>query len=143
MKDRCNNPNHSSYEYYGGRGISYTPRWNKFKNFLEDMGERPRGLTIDRIDNNLGYKKDNCHWVTPGAQNRNKPNNIMVLVEDVQMYITDVLKSYDIPVSSYHKLNTYLNNPQKSVDYILKNRHIKNYISRRITPGLYGDTSHE
>lgn len=72
MKERCNNPNKDNYMYYGARGISVCERWNKFENFLEDMGERPPGLTLDRRDPNGNYEKDNCRWATSQEQGKNK-----------------------------------------------------------------------
>jgi hypothetical protein len=72
MKQRCKNPNHPNYESYGGRGISYHPDWDIFENFLEDMGEPPEGLTLERVDNNQGYSKGNCEWKTMAEQNANK-----------------------------------------------------------------------
>lgn len=61
---RCNNPNNTRYQYYGGRGITTDPSWDRFEQFYADMGDRPEGLEIDRIDNSKGYSKDNCRWVT-------------------------------------------------------------------------------
>ena len=72
MRLRCNNKNSQPYENYGGRGISVCERWDNFDNFLEDMGENLNGLTLDRIDNSLGYFKENCRWATYTEQNRNK-----------------------------------------------------------------------
>lgn len=71
MKQRCNNPNHVGYEYYGGRGITYDTRWEKYVNFREDMGRRPDGLTLDRKDGNKNYCKDNCRWATRQEQSDN------------------------------------------------------------------------
>lgn len=74
MLNRCNNSNNSSYKNYGGRGITVCERWLKFENFLEDMGEPKKNQSIDRIDNNKGYYKENCRWTNAKTQNRNKSN---------------------------------------------------------------------
>ena len=76
MKTRCTNPNHVYYDYYGGRGITVCQRWlDSFWNFVEDMGERPKGYTLDRIDNNAGYFKENCKWSTMKEQSNNRRPN--------------------------------------------------------------------
>lgn len=76
MLDRCCNPKHEAYERYAGRGITVCARWMDFKNFRADMGERPTGLTLERVDNDKGYERDNCEWVTPKAQANNRRDNI-------------------------------------------------------------------
>lgn len=73
MKLRCGNPNREDYKDYGGRGITVCDRWkNSFIAFLEDMGPRPPGMTLDRKDVNGPYCKDNCKWATKEEQEANK-----------------------------------------------------------------------
>jgi len=72
MLDRCSNPKNSRWKDYGGRGIAVCARWQHFENFVKDMGKRPDGLTLDRIDNDLGYFKANCRWTTLTEQSRNR-----------------------------------------------------------------------
>jgi len=72
MRQRCVNSNHNSFKYYGARGIKFCERWDKFENFLIDMGERPDKGYLDRIDNNKDYEASNCRWVTPTQQVRNR-----------------------------------------------------------------------
>ena len=74
MKQRCTNPNYVGYKNYGERGIAICERWDKFENFYEDMGDKPDGLMLERIDNNKGYSPENCCYATRKAQNKNKRN---------------------------------------------------------------------
>lgn len=78
MMTRCTNPAVKSYADYGARGIAVCERWKTFSNFLADMGERPRGATLDREKNELGYGPDNCRWATKLTQARNTRVNVRV-----------------------------------------------------------------
>lgn len=72
MWQRCTNPNNKKFYRYGARGISVCDRWKAFANFLADMGERPKGKSIDRINNDGNYEPGNCRWATALEQARNK-----------------------------------------------------------------------
>jgi len=90
IKDRCLNPKNKSYKNYGGRGITVCDRWkDSFENFLQDMGKCPKGMTIDRINNNLGYYPNNCRWANQKTQQRNRRNNRIIKFNDTEKTLSE------------------------------------------------------
>lgn len=88
MRKRCSNPNDPYYHRYGGRGIRVCKRWDAFEAFLSDMGERPEGKKLDRIDNDGDYTPGNCRWVTQQEQNYNMTTNHDVTIGGMTMCVS-------------------------------------------------------
>jgi len=115
MNQRCNNKNCHEYKYYGKRGITICDRWSNkkfgFQNFLEDMGECPSGLSLDRIDNNKlkdGYSPDNCRWSTKLEQQKNKRNIKLFAYKGKIQNLKDWAKEYNIVyVTLWKRINKY------------------------------------
>jgi hypothetical protein len=90
MKSRCNNPEYSHYSYYGGRGITVCKEWEEsFEVFLEDMGPKPEGFTLDRIDNEKGYYKENCKWSTREEQVDNRRNKVNLTLNSLTFSVKE------------------------------------------------------
>ena len=85
MKQRCLDKNSYAYKSYGGRGITICKNWIKFENFFEDMGKKPVGTSIDRIDNSKGYSPENCRWATRTQQNNNTRSNHLLTYKSKTM----------------------------------------------------------
>ena len=110
MIRRCSSGSNPSYSRYGGAHIQICKRWlgtTGFKNFLKDMGKRPKNKTIDRIDNNKGYSPDNCRWASISEQNRNRKTNLPYTYNGQTMVLTDWAKIYGLRPETvyvrYHK----------------------------------------
>lgn len=89
MKSRCLNPSDQNYHNYGGRGITVCTRWMAFENFLEDMGVPPSGLSLERVDNDLGYDAANCIWATRKQQANNRRTSVYLEAGGLRMTKTE------------------------------------------------------
>jgi len=89
MRSRCSNPKNPVFYHYGGRGISVCERWDVFENFIEDMGPRPEGTSLDRIDGTKGYFPENCRWATRKVQNDNRINSRFITIDGVTKTCAD------------------------------------------------------
>lgn len=83
MIGRCTRPYTDSYDRYGGRGVTICDRWRTFANFAADMGPRPTGTQLDRIDNDGNYEPGNCRWATLEEQSNNRCNNVRIEIDGV------------------------------------------------------------
>lgn len=100
MLERCQRKKHKAYHRYGGRGIKVCARWLEFKNFFADMGLRPQGLTIDRIDNDGDYEPGNCRWATQREQMGNTRKNNWIVVDGRRMHATDWSRETGVHVAT-------------------------------------------
>jgi len=109
MVTRCTNPNYPRFADYGGRGITVCDRWLRFEGFLEDMGERPKGTTINRKHNNLGYCPENCEWATVKEQANNQRSNRLLThngrTQTMAQWAEELGMSYDTLRGRLDKLN--------------------------------------
>lgn len=101
MRQRCTNPKNNNYFRYGGRGISVCDRWRHFEIFLKDMGERPVGTSLDRIDNDKGYTPSNCRWATPKEQHSNRRGNVHHTINGVTKTQVEWLRHFGVKTSTY------------------------------------------
>lgn len=100
MLQRCNNPKSKDYGNYGGRGIGVCDEWLNIHRFIADMGSKPPGKTLDRIDNNKGYDKDNCRWATYAEQCFNKRITLKFNVNGESLTLKDMAEKSGIPVDT-------------------------------------------
>lgn len=125
MINRCTNKRDRGWENYGGRGITVCDSWKKFENFYADMGLKPEGKTLDRIDNNKGYNKENCEWRSIKQQSRNRRDNVRVKVQGVSMILADALKETGCCLGKLHyRMNKHNITHQEALDLWLQQKKI-------------------
>lgn len=103
MKNRCNNSKNVRFKDYGGRGITVCDRWLKFKNFYKDMENRPKGKTLDRINNDGNYKPSNCKWSTPKEQANNRRNTIIIKFKGEKFTVAEWAKLNNIKCNTMYQ----------------------------------------
>lgn len=109
MRQRCSLPSNRGYKDYGGRGVKVCERWNSFENFYEDMGDPPFiGTSLDRIDANGAYCKDNCRWATRIEQNNNTRKSVRFQVFGETLSMREAAEKYDLKVNTLrNRVYTY------------------------------------
>lgn len=102
MISRCKYPTNDRYKNYGGRGISVCEEWKDFNNFLKDMGVRPKGKTLDRIDVNGNYNKENCRWSSSHTQYRNMAKNRTLELRGQKKILSDWAREFNTSTTALH-----------------------------------------
>lgn len=109
MKSRCNSDKPILAKSYKNKGITVCKRWsNSFSNFLSDMGKRPDGMSIDRIDNSKGYSPKNCRWTDISTQEQNRDYTHKIIFNNKEYTLTELSKVYKIPYNYlYNRIYIY------------------------------------
>lgn len=108
MRKRCEQPSSQRYPNYGGRGITVCERWSVFENFYADMGDPPPGYTLERRDVNASYSPENCLWIEPADQYRNKTNTLRVSLHGVEVAFCDLVSLSGLNyATAYARLKSY------------------------------------
>jgi hypothetical protein len=134
MRTRCDCKNNKSYEHYGARGIRYCPRWEKYENFLEDMGERPPGTSLDRIDNSQGYEPGNCRWADATEQNRNRRNVLRAVYLEKEEKIVELCERLGLSAEAFRARWNSAGRPNDVTDLIsaaLRQKARREYLKSR------------
>ncbi len=120
MKSRCDHPERSSGHY---ENVTYCEKWKQFKAFFEDMGIRPTGTTLDRIDNSKGYFKENCRWADNYTQENNRTNNVKYEIDGVNLTLPQIARKYKISRSNLaNKVYIYKMDIFEAIAYLLKKK---------------------
>lgn len=121
MKQRCNNPKDKRFANYGGRGITYCKEWDNFENFIKDMGKRPDSYSLDRIDNNGNYCKENCRWSNIKTQMNNTSRNTIFFINNIGKTLSQWISNFGLKSSTVRqRFYVYGWSLEKSLNYELK-----------------------
>lgn len=134
MKSRCYKPQNHAYHRYGGRGITVCKRWiNNFDAFFEDMGFKPEGKALDRIDNNKGYSKENCRWATYKENANNTRKNVFIEVNGIKKSVQQISIETGLKMATIF----YRFHKGKPIDQIIQKEKLPNNIEKPIKHGTY------
>ena len=104
IRKRCLNPNSHAFHNYGGRGITICKKWDKFENFLKDMGKRPStAYTVERVNNERGYSPSNCRWILRSEQGKNTRRTVKIKIRGEIKCVIDWCKFFNISPQSYYR----------------------------------------
>lgn len=126
MRERCSNPRHNRYHLYGGKGITVCERWDSFEAFYEDMGGKPEGRSIDRIDGNGNYEPSNCKWSTPREQANNMSVNVLITRGKITRTMSQWARALGIKASTIKSRIYYGWRPEEAASMIGRPRLAKN-----------------
>lgn len=105
MWRRCTIPDHVSYKNYGAKGVTVNPSWSSFEAFYGDMGDRPQGMSLDRIDGSVGYCKENCKWSTRLEQNQNRSICHLVTIGGETLVLSEWCRRFNVGYfKAYHRI---------------------------------------
>lgn len=128
MLQRCQNPNDQDYYNYGARGISVCHRWQEFQQFLNDVGERPEGLELDRIESSKNYEPGNVRWATERTQSINRRWTRWIAIEEEMFCMKDAAKKLDLSYQTLRNLTApnglYRLSGQDAVNRLLETRRV-------------------
>jgi hypothetical protein len=118
MVYRCTVKTHKQFRDYGGRGITVCDRWKRsFSNFLHDMGARPKGMYLDRKNNDLGYSPSNCKWSTPTESANNTRRNRLIECGGITLTMSEWSRRQKIPL---HTISYRINSKRWSIERALE-----------------------
>jgi hypothetical protein len=103
MKERCTRAYRHDFKHYGGRGITFDPLWATFAGFFSDMGAKPEGYTLDRINRDGNYCKANCRWASWSEQQNNRRNNTRITLEGQSYTVAQAARATGVPRSTFHR----------------------------------------
>lgn len=101
MKKRMTNKNCKDYKHYGGRGLKMQEDWNEYVNFLRDMGPKPEGLELERVDNEIGYFKKNCVWATHREEMANTRRNVYFIIDGIRKHQSEWCRVFKMSVATF------------------------------------------